>query len=185
MLSGGCNKQKMVFRGFLLLKAHKVQCTYHLILLLKFIRYEQVKALRLTYNILIGHKDFKSILRNWSWIDLFHFRSKIAIVGSEQILVQCFLNDTELGACGEGIWTLLMKINGTKVLCIWSWMCILLNLIYVQNNIITDLMNATINDDGHSQSRLSDWCKSTNHCPARRKNELTYVINYVTTQKWS
>ena len=37
---------------------------------------------------------------------------------SEKILVYCHMTKTGLGACGGGGWTLVMKINGTKVPCL-------------------------------------------------------------------
>lgn len=37
-------------------------------------------------------------------------------VGSENIPVYCFMNDTGMGTCGGGGWTLVMKIEGTQVL---------------------------------------------------------------------
>ena len=51
---------------------------------------------------------------------LFHFRSReiiayerIAVYG--QIVVYCEINETILGPCSGGIWTLVMKINGSEV----------------------------------------------------------------------
>ena len=37
-------------------------------------------------------------------------------VGSQKIQVYCVLSDTNMGPCGGGGWTLVMKINGTKVI---------------------------------------------------------------------
>lgn len=36
-------------------------------------------------------------------------------VGSENIPVYCFMDDSGMGTCGGGGWTLVMKIDGTKV----------------------------------------------------------------------
>lgn len=36
--------------------------------------------------------------------------------GTAQVNVFCVLNDTSLGSCGGGGWTLVMKMNGSKVL---------------------------------------------------------------------
>ena len=36
-------------------------------------------------------------------------------VGSENIPVYCLMNDTGMGTCGGGGWTLVMKIDGTQV----------------------------------------------------------------------
>ena len=51
---------------------------------------------------------------------LFHFRSReiiayerIAVYG--KIVVYCEINETILGPCSGGIWTLVMKINGSEV----------------------------------------------------------------------
>ena len=40
-------------------------------------------------------------------------------VGTEKIIVYCHLSRTDLGACGAGGWTLVMKIDGTKVMNNW------------------------------------------------------------------
>ena len=37
-------------------------------------------------------------------------------VGSENFLAYCVMNDTGMGQCGGGGWTLVMKIDGTKVI---------------------------------------------------------------------
>ena len=36
-------------------------------------------------------------------------------VGSENIPVYCLMDDTGMGTCGGGGWTLVMKIDGTEV----------------------------------------------------------------------
>jgi len=36
-------------------------------------------------------------------------------VGSENIPVYCVMDDTGMGTCGGGGWTLVMKIDGTEV----------------------------------------------------------------------
>ena len=36
-------------------------------------------------------------------------------IGSQNTLVYCHMNDTGLGACGGGGWTLVMKIDGNQV----------------------------------------------------------------------
>ena len=36
-------------------------------------------------------------------------------IGSQNILAYCHMNDTGLGTCGGGGWTLVMKIDGTQV----------------------------------------------------------------------
>lgn len=74
------------------------------------------------------------LVKKKSWLKIFslisklkldygtYFRSKTAIVGHKEIFVQCFLlNDTGLGACGDGIWTLAMKIDGRKVFSILTF----------------------------------------------------------------
>ena len=36
-------------------------------------------------------------------------------IASQNILVYCHMNHIGIGACGGGGWTLVMKIDGTKV----------------------------------------------------------------------
>ena len=45
-----------------------------------------------------------------------NFRSEANVLGHQQMLLECFvINDTGLGECGNGTWTLVMKINGRNV----------------------------------------------------------------------
>ena len=43
-------------------------------------------------------------------------RAYLLNVGSAKIPVYCHMSRTGLGACGGGGWTLVMKIDGSKVL---------------------------------------------------------------------
>ena len=64
--------------------------------------------------------DFMKCLKNISLYKSLFTRKRenkayLLNVESKQIPVYCHMEAAELGACGGGGWTLVMKINGSKV----------------------------------------------------------------------
>ena len=70
----------------------------------------------------IINKQHNKICRSIAWLSqivLFRFNENKAYqlrVGNLSFLVYCHLSGTNLGPCGAGGWTLVMKIDGSKVM---------------------------------------------------------------------
>ena len=71
-------------------------------------------------------------------------------VGSEEIRAFCVLNDTSLGSCGGGGWTLVMKIDGKKVLII-----IIITVIHKITGRSTTTSNLTCSSSANTELALN------------------------------